>query len=142
MFKVAIAGLLIAILLSTQVVAGTARIGSQSTGAGAGKVTFNPFSVTRKTATPGITGTGNSFAGAGRTVPWTSGTPKTPVPPLIRHLTTIGGTTGGMLAPHCVAPNVAVAYCVRRGPGAHGKCQEIMWRCQVPGVANSDPDRQ
>ena len=127
-------GLLIAVVLSTQGVAGPVNIGSQSTGAGAGKVTFNPFSVTRMS-------TNSSFAGAGRTVPWAATAPKAPGPPPTGHIS-VAGAPGTVFAPHCVAPLVAVAFCVRRGPGAHGRCEAMVWKCQLPGVADGNPARQ
>jgi len=128
MFKSSAYGLLIAAVLSTQVLAGSASVGSQSTGTGAGKITFNPFAVAHRNA-------------GGRTVPLGMATPKAPGPAPDRHFT-LGGVTGATFAPHCVAPLVAIAYCIRRGPGAHGKCQEIVWRCQLPGVSQVDPARR
>ena len=54
-----------------------------------------------------------------------------------RHFS-IGGTAGITLQPYCVPPRVAVPYCARRGPGAHGKCEETRWQCELNGAADGN----
>jgi len=118
MFKSSAYGLMMAaVLLSTPVLAGPVKMGSQSTAAGATKQTFSPL--------VGIVPLG----------------PKVPRQFTSRHFP-VGGTAAITLQPYCVAPRVAVPYCVRRGPGAHGKCEETVWRCELNGAADVDPDRQ
>jgi len=115
MFKSSAYGLMIAaVLLSTPVLAGPVKIGSQSTAAGATKQTFVG------------------------TVPLG---PKVPRQFMSKPFP-VGGIAATTLQPYCVAPRVAVPYCVRRGPGAHGKCEQTVWRCELNGSADVDPDRQ